>query len=54
MTTKTNKAQVDSGRQYGLLTMISMVVGVVIGSGIFVRNEKMYATTQSALINISA
>ncbi len=44
----------QSNRRYGLLTMISLIVGTVIGSGIFVKNEALYSDTNSALLSMMA
>ncbi len=41
-------------RRYGLLSILSMIVGIVIGSGIFVKNQYLYSTTNSSLMSISA
>ena len=37
-------------RQYGMLSMISIIVGTVIGSGIFVKNQSLMEGTQSSLL----
>ena len=39
-------------RQYGILSMISIIVGTVIGSGIFIKNQSLMEGTQSALLCI--
>ncbi len=54
MTTKKEIKSKSLERQYGLLTILSMVVGIVIGSGIFVKNQSLYDSTSSSLISISA
>lgn len=54
MTTTKNVKSKASDRQYGLLTILSMVVGIVIGSGIFVKNQSLYNSTSSSLLSISA
>ena len=53
MSTTTTK-QLQEQRKYGLLSMISLIVGVVIGSGIFFKNRSMADATQSAVISLSA
>lgn len=40
--------------RYGLLTMLSMIVGIVIGSGIFFVNESAYAKSDSAGLTMIA
>ena len=42
--TKIKQSQ-SSGRRYGLLSMLSLIVGVVIGSGIFFKNDQLWAST---------
>ncbi len=54
MTTTKNVKSKSQDRQYGLLTILSMVVGIVIGSGIFVKNQSLYNSTSSSLLSISA
>ncbi len=39
-------------KQYGLLTMVAIIVGTVIGSGIFVKNTELISTTNSALLSM--
>ena len=41
-------------RRYGLLSLLSMVIGMVIGAGIFFKNPSMYQNSQSALLSMSA
>ncbi|NOQ50274.1 MAG: amino acid permease, partial [Mycoplasmataceae bacterium] len=38
-------------REYGLLTMIATIIGIVIGSGIFIKNAGLIETTQSAILS---
>jgi uncharacterized membrane protein len=39
-------------RRYGFLSIMALVVGSVIGSGIFFKNDSVNATTQSGFISI--
>jgi hypothetical protein len=39
-------------RKYGFLSIIALVVGSVIGSGIFFKNDSVNATTQSGFISL--
>ncbi len=38
-------------KQYGLLSMIAIIIGIVIGSGIFVKNTVLIDMTNSALLS---
>lgn len=50
---KTSKIKPVKGqpkdRTYGLFSMLALVVGVVIGSGIFVKNGQVFGATGSAI-----
>lgn len=39
-------------KQYGIFSMISIIVGTVVGSGIFVKNQSLMEGTQSSLLCI--
>ena len=41
-------------KRYGLPTAISMVVGIVIGSGVFFKASKVLANTQGSMGGLSA
>ncbi len=41
-------------RKHGLISMLSMIIGVVIGSGIFIKNNAMYGHTGSAIMSMVA
>ncbi len=47
MTNQQNKAK----HQYGLLSMISIIIGTVIGSGIYVKNKQLYLETGSTILS---
>lgn len=40
------------GNKYGLLSMIAMIIGIVVASGIFVKNTSIFADSQSTIIAI--
>ncbi|BDV02432.1 MAG: putrescine/ornithine APC transporter [Candidatus Hepatoplasma vulgare] len=39
----------ENRSRYGLISMIAIVIGTVIGSGIYVKNSSLYETTNSAI-----
>jgi hypothetical protein len=41
-------------RKYGLFSLLALIVGVVIGAGIFVKNGSVYAATGSAVGSLIA
>ncbi|BDV02845.1 amino acid permease [Candidatus Hepatoplasma crinochetorum] len=47
MYTKNNLNKKEQG-QYGLLSMLALIVGVVIGSGVYVVNDSLYRISNSA------
>jgi hypothetical protein len=49
--TQQNKIQ---GRKHGFISMLSMIVGVVIGSGIFFKNDSMFRQSGSAIVTMIA
>jgi hypothetical protein len=52
MSSKTNAITRTEGRQYGFLSIIALVIGSVIGAGIFFKNDSVNETTQSAILSI--
>lgn len=46
--------QQNTKRKHGLISMLSMIVGVVIGSGIFFKNDAMFSHTNSAIMSMVA
>lgn len=39
-------------KKYGLFSLLALIVGVVIGSGIFVKNDAVYGATGSAVYSL--
>ncbi len=52
MTTKANVNKPQE-RKYGLLSMLSLIVGIVVGSGLFVKNQSSFDASQSTLVTIT-
>lgn len=52
MSTKTEVVRTTQ-RKYGLISMLSMIVGIVIGSGIFFKNQGIFAGTQSTILTMT-
>lgn len=50
----TKTKEVENKKQFGLLSMIAMVMGIVIGSGIFAKNAGLISTNGSIYITFSA
>jgi len=46
------KEKKDSG--YGLLSMMAMIIGIVIGAGIFVKNSDLVAINGSVFLTVMA
>ncbi|BDV03506.1 MAG: putrescine/ornithine APC transporter [Candidatus Hepatoplasma scabrum] len=51
MSSKTTKKSQSSPSQYGLLTLIAIIVGTVIGSGIYVKNGSLVEQSQSIILS---
>ncbi len=49
---KKNINQKEEENKYGILSMIAMVVGIVVGSGIFVVNNSLYSISNSIGLSI--
>ncbi len=49
---KKNTNQKEEQNQYGILSMIAMVVGIVVGSGIFVVNNSLYSISNSIGLSV--
>ncbi len=47
-----SKGNKTEKKQYGLLTMVAIIVGTVIGSGIFIKNTQLIDITDSALLSM--
>jgi hypothetical protein len=46
--TKKREIKTNNNRhQYGLLSMLAMIVGVVVGSGVYVVNDSLYELSGS-------
>lgn len=43
----------SSKQRYGILSMIAMIVGTVMGSGIYVKNDSLMQTSNSAILSLS-
>ncbi len=43
----------SSKQRYGMLSMIAMIVGTVMGSGIYVKNDSLMQTSNSAILSLS-
>ena len=54
METKTKEVKQEQTRQFGLLSMIGMVVGIVIGSGIFAKNAELIQINGSIYITFAS
>ncbi len=52
MTSKSNINKPQE-RKYGLLSMLSLIVGIVVGSGLFVKNQSSFDASQSTLVTIT-
>ncbi len=52
--TTVKQSQYIQKNRYGLLTTLSMIVGIIIGSGIFFKNNEIFYTTQSSILSLSA
>ena len=50
MKKRNNKEKKDSG--YGLLSMMAMIIGIVIGSGIFVKNSSLLGINGSIVLTV--
>lgn len=44
----------NSSGQYGMLSMIAIIVGTVMGSGIFIKNQSLMAESQSVILTCIA
>jgi len=42
----------DNSKKYGVTSLMAMIIGVVIGSGIYVKNVEIMEATESALAGI--
>lgn len=49
MSKKENIQAKKGNRKYGIFSMLALIVGVVIGSGIFVKNDNVFGETGSAV-----
>lgn len=47
MTEKKEIRTENNKHQYGLLSMLAMIVGVVVGSGVYVVNDSLYQISGS-------
>ncbi|CRX36821.1 / steT_1 / Serine/threonine exchanger SteT /:288333 Forward [Candidatus Hepatoplasma crinochetorum] len=51
MGAKTTKKSESNSNRYGLLTLIAIIVGTVIGSGIYVKNASLMEQSQSIILS---
>jgi len=48
------KKEEQQKNQYGLISMIAIIIGTVVGSGIYVKNNAVMAGTGSSILSMIA